>query len=179
MVGFHLATLDIRQHSDHHHAELEQLFADAVGTDYTQLSRSERTALLAEELRSPRPLSASRVGDPDGTRRLLETLRARMDEYGDEIVESYIVSMTKGVDDILAPAVLARDVGLINVSAGVARLNFVPLFETIDDLRQVGPILRELLAIPAYRELVSLRHNAQEVMVGYSDSNKDLSLIHI
>ena len=173
MVGFHLATLDIRQHSDHHHAELEQLFADAVGTDYTQLSRFERTDLLAEELRSPRPLSASQVGDPNGARRLLETLRTRMDEYGDEIVESYIISMTRGVDDILAPAVLARDVGLINVSAGVARLNFVPLFETIDDLRRVGPILRELLAIPAYRELVSLRHNAQEVMVGYSDSNKD------
>ena len=173
MVGFHLATLDIRQHSDHHHSTLEQLFADAVGTDYTQLSRSERTALLAEELRSPRPLSASRVGDPDGARRLLEMLQARMDEYGDEIVESYIVSMTRGVDDILAPAVLARDVGLINVSAGIARLSFVPLFETIEDLRQVGPILRELLTIPAYRELVSLRHNTQEVMVGYSDSNKD------
>ena len=82
-------------------------------------------------------------------------------------------SMTQGVDDILAPAVLARDVGLIDLSADVARLGFVPLFETIDDLRAIGPVLCELLALPAYRKLVSLRGDLQEVMVGYSDSNKD------
>ena len=96
-----------------------------------------------------------------------------MDEHGDDIIESYIISMTQGVDDILAPAVLARDVGLIDLSAGIARLGFVPLFETIGDLQAIGPVLRELFAIPSYRALVELRGNVQEVMVGYSDSNKD------
>ena len=62
-----------------------------------------------------------------------------MDEHGDDIIESYIISMTQGVDDILAPAVLARDVGLIDLSAGIARLGFVPLFETIGDLQAIGP----------------------------------------
>ena len=81
--------------------------------------------------------------------------------------------MTQGVDDILAPAVLARDVGLVDLVAGVARLDFVPLFETIDDLRSIGPVLRELIENPSYRRLLELRGSKQEVMVGYSDSNKD------
>ena len=92
---------------------------------------------------------------------------------GDQIVRSYIVSMTRGVDDVLAPAVLAREAGLVDLTAGVARLGFVPLFETIDDLRSVGPVLRDLLAVEPYRRLVELRGGTQEVMVGYSDSNKD------
>ena len=81
--------------------------------------------------------------------------------------------MTQGVDDVLAPAVLAREVGLVDIPGGVARLGFVPLFETIDDLRSVGTMLRELFAVHAYRQLVEIRGNVQEVMVGYSDSNKD------
>ena len=172
LVGFHLATLDIRQHTDKHHTALSQLFA-AVGTDYDGLDKAGRAALLADELASPRPLAAPRTGDVDETRRLFQVLRERMDTYGDDIVESYIVSMTQGVDDVLAPAVLARDVGLVDLAAGVARLGFVPLFETIGDLRAIGPVLRELLAVPSYRTLVALRGDVQEVMVGYSDSNKD------
>ncbi len=172
LVGFHLATLDIRQHTEKHHTTLSRLFA-AVGTDYESLDKPARAALLAEELASPRPLSAQQSGTPDETRQLFQVLRDRMDRFGDDIIESYIVSMTQGVDDILAPAVLARDVGLIDLPAGVARLGFVPLFETIGDLQAIGPVLRELFAIPSYRELVTLRGDVQEVMVGYSDSNKD------
>ncbi len=172
LVGFHLATLDIRQHAGKHHATLSRLFA-AIGIDYASLDNSSRTALLAEELASPRPLAAPQTGDTDETQLLFQVLRDRMDLFGDEIVESYIVSMTQGVDDILAPAVLARDVGLVDLSAGVARLGFVPLFETIGDLRALGPVLRELFTLPSYRRLVALRGDVQEVMVGYSDSNKD------
>ena len=187
LVGFHLATLDIRQHAAKHHATLSELF-EAVGTDYAGLDKPGRAALLAEELGSPRPLAAPQTGEADETRALFQVLRDRMDEHGDDIIESYVFSMTQGVDDILAPAVLARDVGLIDLSAGIARLGFVPLFETIGDLQAIGPVLRELFAIPSYRALVELRGNVQEVMVGYSDSNKDggittsqweLSLIHI
>ena len=172
LVGFHLATLDIRQHASKHHAALASLFA-AVGTDYESLDKPGRARVLADELGSPRPLAAPQTGSADETRELFQVIRERMDSYGDDIIESYIVSMTQGVDDILAPAVLARDVGLVDLSADVARLGFVPLFETIEDLRAIGPVLRELFAIPAYRKLVQLRGDVQEVMVGYSDSNKD------
>ncbi len=81
--------------------------------------------------------------------------------------------MTQGVDDVLAPVLLAREVGLVDLASGTARLSFVPLFETIDDLRGIGDTLERLLTIPSYRRIVELRGGVQEVMVGYSDSNKD------
>ena len=92
---------------------------------------------------------------------------------GDEVIESYVISMTQGVQDILAPVVLAREVGLIDLAHDTARIGFVPLFETIDDLRSIGPTLRALFAVDPYRRIVDLRGGTQEVMVGYSDSNKD------
>ena len=140
------------------------------------LSAAERAALLAEELAGPRPLALpgrSLGDDAEDVLELFRVLRRQMDARGDQIVQSYIVSMTRGVDDVLAPAVLAREAGLVDLGAGVARLGFVPLFETIEDLRSVGPVLRELLAVEPYRRLVELRGGTQEVMVGYSDSNKD------
>ncbi len=172
MIGFHLAVLDIREHSDRHHQALSGRF-EVLGVNYDALDRAERTALLSEELASPRPLAVPGSHGDDPTLRLFAVLRDRLDLDGDHIIESYIISMTQGVDDVLAPAVLARDVGLVDITNGVARLGFVPLFETIDDLRMVGTILRELLAVEPYRKLVALRGDRQEVMVGYSDSNKD------
>ncbi len=171
MVGFHLAVLDIRQHAAKHHEALSELFG-ALGTDYASMSSAERTALLTTELASRRPLAPPN-STSTGALALFQTLRDVLDQSGDEVVESYIVSMTQAVDDILAPAVLARDVGLIDLPAGVARLGFVPLFETIGDLRNIGPVLGDLFANEAYRDLLRLRGDTQEVMVGYSDSNKD------
>ena len=175
MIGFDLAVLDIREHSERHHQALAHLFAP-LGIDYAGLSAAERTVLLSDELAGPRPLAlpGRTLGDDaEGTLELFRVLRRQLDARGDRVVQSYIVSMTQGADDLLAPAVLAREAGLVDLGAGVARLGFVPLFETIDDLRSVGPVLRELLAVEPYRRLVELRGNAQEVMVGYSDSNKD------
>ena len=175
MIGFDLAILDIREHSERHHRALARLFAP-LGIDYAGLSGDERAALLAGELAGPRPLALRGRSLGDGAEDVLElfrVLRRQMDVRGDQTVQSYIVSMTRGVDDVLAPAVLAREAGLVDLGAGVARLSFVPLFETIDDLRSVGPVLRDLLAVEPYRRLVELRGNTQEVMVGYSDSNKD------
>ena len=172
LIGFHLATLDIREHAEMHHDALSRLFS-SLGVDYSALDRSARVELLTAELGSRRPLAPppGRIGgDPLS---LMAALRDAMNQSGDEIIGAYIVSMTKGVDDILAPAVLARDVGLVDLVAGVARLDFVPLFETIDDLKGIGPVMRELLENPSYRRLVELRGRTQEVMVGYSDSNKD------
>jgi len=172
LVGFHLATLDIREHTDRHHHALAELF-EPLGVDYASLDRAERTALLTAELSSRRPLAPPVEAHASGALSLMAAIRSAMDDLGDDIIESYIISMTQGVDDVLAPAVLARDVGLVDLPRQVARIGFVPLFEMIEDLRNIGTVLRELLATPAYRELVELRGNVQEVMVGYSDSNKD------
>ncbi len=171
-IGFTLAALDIREHAKRHHASLANLFT-AAGMSYPE-DRSSRTALLLSELTSRRPLAPP--GSPaaaDDPLQLFRTLRELLDLHGDDLVQSYIVSMTEGVDDILAPVLLAREVGLVDPSTGESRLSFVPLFETIDDLRNIGDTLRQLLNISAYRRLVEVRGGLQEVMVGYSDSNKD------
>ena len=180
MIGFHLAVLDIRQHARVHHEALAELF-EPLGIDYRRLDRDVRTELLTAELASRRPLAPPAAVDPDdgSAPALFAALRdvlsasGTVAASGPQVVESYIVSMTEGVDDILAPAVLARDVGLIDLPAGIARLGFVPLFETIGDLRGIGATLRALLANEPYRRIVALRGDRQEVMVGYSDSNKD------
>ncbi len=170
-IGFHLATLDIRQHTRHHHDALAGLF-ESIGTPYPT-EGADRFALLSNELQVPRPFAPSGTPDLGDALGLFTTLREQMDRFGDSIVESYIVSMTQGPDDILAPAVLAREVGLIDLSRDIARIGFVPLFETIDDLRAITEIMDALLNDPGYRRIVELRGNIQEVMVGYSDSNKD------
>ena len=172
LAGFHLATLDIREHAERHHDSLTALF-EPLGVDYAALSRDERITLLTEELAGRRPLAPPTADKATPSLDLMSTLRAEMDRSGDAVVESYIISMTRDVDDVLAPAVLARDVGLIDLPCKVARVGFVPLFETIDDLRRIGTVLRDLLTNEPYRQLVELRGNVQEVMVGYSDSNKD------
>ena len=143
LIGFHLATLDIREHTEVHHAALDQLFS-SLDIDYSALDRTARADLLTAELSSRRPLAPPTDRTGGDSLSLLAALRDAMNRSGDEIIGAYIVSMTQGVDDILAPAVLARDVGLVDLVAGVARLDFAPLFETIDDLRSIGPVLREL-----------------------------------
>ncbi len=170
-IGFHLATLDIRQHTRHHHAALETLF-DGVGVEYPE-DPSDRFALLASELGSSRPFAPAGTAGLGDALELMTILRSQMDRFGDDIVESYIISMTQGPDDIIAPAVLAKEVGLIDLSRDIARIGFVPLLETIEDLRSITPIMDELLGDPSYRRIVELRGNVQEIMVGYSDSNKD------
>ena len=171
-IGFHLAALDIRQHTVHHHRAIATL-TGCLDIEYPNLDRDGRTRFLVDELSGSRPVAPPGNNAGDETLELFTLLRGLLDQHGDQVVESYIISMTRGLDDILAPVVLAREVGLVDPTRDVARLGFVPLFETIEDLRSIGPILQELFDVPAYRRLLELRGNTQEVMVGYSDSNKD------
>jgi len=173
VVGFHLATLDIREHADRHHESIARLAGDA-GDTYPIDDPAARTVYLTRELASRRPLAPPGTPLPErDALALFRVLRDLLDDHGDDLIESYIISMTRGVDDVLAPAVLAREVGLVDLPRGVARIGFVPLFETIDDLRGIGDTMDALLSCEPYRKLVSLRGDRQEVMVGYSDSNKD------
>jgi phosphoenolpyruvate carboxylase len=175
--GLQLATLDVREHAEKHHEVLQQMYTQ-VGEvdDYAALDRTQRTKLLADELTGRRPLSALDTPLTDSARKTFDvfnTIRESQDRFGADVIESYIISMTLGVDDVLAAAVLAREAGLIDVHTGRARVGIVPLLETPAELDAGGDLLDEMLSLPAYREIVRARGDVQEVMLGYSDSNKE------
>ncbi len=176
-TGLTLATLDVREHAEKHHHAVGQLL-DRLGTlevPYAELKRAERREVLAAELTVPRPLAHRPLPLDDEGQRTAETfevIRESLDSLGERTIESYIISMTRDVDDVLAAVLMAREAGLVDLAEGVARIGFVPLLETVEELERVEPILDGLFANPSYRALVEARGDVQEVMLGYSDSNK-------
>ena len=175
--GLHLATMDVREHAAAHHVAVGELF-DRLGSGraYRDLSRDERLGLLAAEVESRRPLAPRDVSLSDAaakTMRVFETIGDSQRRFGASVVESYIVSMTQGADDLLAAVLLAREAGLVDVAAPRADIGFVPLLEGVPELEAASSILDTLLRIPAYRRIVAARGDVQEVMLGYSDSNKE------
>lgn len=178
-IGLPLVTLDIREHSGKYQQAIAELHDRLEAEPWDSLTREQRTAWLTEELRALRPLAP--VPPPlseeaDVTYRTFGTVRELLDTYGTRPIESCIISMTKGVDDVLAAVVIAREAGLVDSTRGTARVGFVPLLETVAELREAGNLVDQLLSIPEYRALVASRDDVQEVMLGYSDSNKDAGI---
>ena len=179
--GLQLAMLDVREHSGKIQATLGQLVDRAGIADrpYADLTKAERFTLLSRELTSRRPLAPSPAPlDEEGSRTFgaFAAIREGIAEFGPEVCESFIISMTKGADDVLAAAVLAREAGLIDFDTERAHVGLVPLLETVEELRNSAQIIDQLLSEPSFRRIVELRGNVQEVMLGYSDSNKDAGI---
>jgi len=177
LFGFHLASLDLRQNSDVHERTVGELLETAgVCTGYRALAEDARIALLVNELRNARPLASLHLAYSDETAGELAMQRTAADghrRYGSASVPNYVISKTDGVSDILEVAVLLKEVGLLRPREVRLDVNIVPLFETIGDLQRCGPVMDRLFALPEYRRLLDSRGGIQEVMLGYSDSNKD------
>jgi phosphoenolpyruvate carboxylase len=179
VFGFHLSGLDIRQNSDVHEEVVAELLAWAgVHPDYASLSEDERVNILADELSTRRPLIGDREQLSDLARKELAIVSAAaraVEVYGSQAVPNYIISMCRSVSDLLEAGILLKESGLLDASGEepYCPVGIVPLFETIDDLRRGASILEAALDLPVYQAIVRARQDSQEVMLGYSDSNKD------
>ena len=176
--GFHLATLDVRQHSGVHEVAVAELLATAgVEPDYLSLPEPERIAILDRALARPGPLVPDGRSRPAGAIGVLEAFEVVRNAVAREplAIGSWIISMTHDVSDVLEPMLLAKEVGLwrMDGDAVVCPIDIVPLFETIDDLAEAGRRTEALYAHPLYRRHLEGRGGLQEVMLGYSDSDKD------
>ncbi len=175
VFGFRLAALDVREHSRvHEEAVAELLRLGRVEQDYAGLPEARKIEVLASQLSDPRPLLPRGAALSDPTREVIDTLTVVAEALAAEpgSIGAYIVSMTHAASDLLEPMLLAKEAGLWSEATG-APLDFVPLFETIEDLDAADERMRELFADPIYRRQVEARGGFQEIMLGYSDSNKD------
>ncbi|BAL78251.1 phosphoenolpyruvate carboxylase [Bradyrhizobium cosmicum] len=174
--GFHLARLDIRQNSAVHERTIAELMDAAnPGMSYLALGEDARISLLTNELRSPRSLVSPFVKYSDETMGELNVFHAAAEahaKFGSDSIPQCIISMCKSMSDMLEVAVLLKEVGLVHPS-GRSAINIVPLFETIEDLQASSVIMDRMLSLHDYRRLVDSCGGVQEVMLGYSDSNKD------
>ncbi|WP_458681866.1 phosphoenolpyruvate carboxylase [Prescottella equi] len=180
VFGFHLCGLDMRQNSEVHETVVAELLAwSGVHPDYASLPEDERVALLTRELATRRPLAGPHAEFSELTTKELGILRAAadaVDRIGPEAIPNYVISMCESVSDMLEAAILLAEVGLFDPDGEAGPrcpVGIVPLFETIEDLRHGAETLTATLDVPLYRALVANRGDSQEVMLGYSDSNKD------
>jgi phosphoenolpyruvate carboxylase len=176
--GFHLATTDLRQNSDVHEVVVAELFAKAgVAADYRACDEQDRRALLLAELDNPRPLRSRHCEYSQVTRdelAIMERAARGLAELGADSIRQCIISKTDNVSDLLEVAVLLKETGLLTPgTAPTSQLQIVPLFETIDDLRRAPETMRAWFALAQVKSIVASLGGLQEVMLGYSDSNKD------
>ena len=165
--GLTHATMDIREHSEVHHKLLNQVLGSSTSEILTKQLLDKSTPVL-KDLDSP----------SDNCFKTFEAIKELIDRFGPEVIESYIISMTKSANDVMAAVVIAKMAGLISLqpSNSFAKIGFVPLLETVAELRSADKILDDLLNDKNYRKIVDLRGGIQEVMLGYSDSNKDAGI---
>ena len=178
VFGFHLAPLDMRQHSKVHEQVVSELFELATHRkDYRQLREEDRIKWLLAEISSPRLVFSSYQACSETAQaelRILQCAAVIQRRFGQAAMPNYIISMTTSVINVLEVAFLLQEVGLLQAGENPQlALNIIPLFETIADLRGCGAIMDQLFSLPYYRQLLNSRSNVQEVMLGYSDSNKD------
>lgn len=182
IFGFHLAKLDLRQNSVRHTEAMDEI-CRALQTEksYSEMTEDERIAWLLAELNNPRPLTSDRQTFSEQTTDTLKvfaTMATAQDVLGNEAVDTYIISMTQHVSDILCVLLLAKDAGLLDTKHHPNRkISVGPLFETIDDLRHCTDLFEKLLHIPFYKDHLEKLGNVQEVMIGYSDSGKDGGIV--
>jgi len=179
--GFHLATIDLRQSSDVHESVLKELFVNAgFSFDYSELTETEKVNILLEELKQPRLLFSPFQKYSELLQTEMDVIRKAREvraKFGTRTVRHYIISHTETMSDLLEVALLQKEAGLLRGVWGSSsvemELNIVPLFETIDDLRNAPKIMSEWLSLLGIRHLIRYQGNEQEIMLGYSDSNKD------
>ena len=172
--GLFHATMDVREHSAAHERAIAQLFPSS---NYPKLSSSEKCKFLSEKLVEANHSTANLDPEAAKTLNTFVAIREAQDTFDPQVIETYIISMTRGPEDVLAAALLAKLANLICVKENqFARIDIAPLLETVAELRSADSILESLLSNPVYRKIVELRGNIQEVMLGYSDSNKDAGI---
>lgn len=201
VYGFNLAQLDFRQESSCHSDAINEIaeYLQILPKPYNQLTEAERTAWLIEELKTRRPLIPQEMPFSEKTCEVIETLkmlRLLQQEFGLEICHTYVISMTNDVSDVLEVLLLAQEAGLYDPATSSTNIRIVPLFETVEDLKRAPEIMRALFELTLYRAALAGGYahlakfqgqevvgelkpplleptNLQEIMVGYSDSNKD------
>jgi phosphoenolpyruvate carboxylase len=180
VFGFHLATVDLRQSSDQHELVVAELLATArVEAHYAKLSEQDKRALLLKLLSDARPLRVVGAQYSEHSRKeiaIFEMARRMREQFGLQSIRHYIISHTESVSDLLEVLLLQKEVGLMQGTLDAQARNdliVVPLFETIEDLRNAAPIMREFYALPGIAKMVQRSGAEQDIMLGYSDSNKD------
>ncbi|PZO19507.1 MAG: phosphoenolpyruvate carboxylase [Leptolyngbya foveolarum] len=193
IYGFNLAQLDVRQESTHHSDTINEIaeYLGVLDKPYNDLSEAEKTEWLTGELKTRRPLIPGELSFSEKANEIISTfrmVRRLHQEFGPGICQSYIISMSHTASDLLEVALLAKEAGLYDPATGVSAIKIVPLFETVEDLRRAPDVMQQLWELPLYRAMLQGGYEAlaaakaepeaaetalQEVMLGYSDSNKD------
>lgn len=180
LFGFHTAALDVRQHSkEHENAMTEILSKMGISPNYKELSEEAKIQLLTNVLNDPRPITSDYLSYTEMTKEVMDvfhTIYAAQKEFGLKSITTYLISMSEATSDLLEVMVLSKKAGLYRRESDgtvTCTLQPAPLFETIDDLHAAPGIIHTLFQIPAYRDSLTSLQNMQEIMLGYSDSNKD------
>lgn len=177
VFGIHLLTIDLRQHSGRHLQALDEIFRWAgVCPGYAQMNDEARFACLVGELQHTRPLIPTHLPFSAETNEVVQTFRttaAILEQLNPDVLQKYIISSTTSPAHLLEVLLLAREARLFRPNEGVSRLDIVPLFEALEPLHHAQSIMQQLFALPVYRRHLEMRGKIQEVMIGYSDSNKE------